>query len=319
MYTRVAASITLLTALGACTTIGNSNQSGPEPERTSGYGYIPLDGLAVDQTFESDSCKEWRQFTPSRAAGSTASELLGKRAGVDPFKPLLESLPDISVRFAVASFDSSGGLTFGPAKITSKFGTYRAVLDYVNVDAIPVSLSVGAIVSGRKFKLSDARAGNMKIDGFDVKIQAPGEKAISSTSDLVTIPVYVGVGMRVAADVTALEGGIPLVSLGIIGLEAQAKRLTGTLTVQTIGITGESVAASMPLPSKLDQTTIENGILSIGANRSAIYKSGTSGTTTTPRVVGIYSPVGSEPALVNAIYSELSRERPKWSRPCKPV
>jgi hypothetical protein len=34
-------------------------------------------------------------------------------------------------------------------------------------------------------------------------------------------------------------------------------------------------------------------------------------------VVGLYSPVGSDPRLINAIYSELSRERPPWQHPCK--
>lgn len=314
--------ISLLAFLNGCSTIGNPNTELPTTlgERSSGYGYIPLDGLAVEQTLESDSCKGWREFTVSKSASSTANELQGTKAGTDPFKPLLESLPDISVRFAVASFDSSGGLTFGPAKITSKYGTYRAVLDYVNVDAIPINLQVSAIVSGTRVKLSEARAYGKRIDGFDVKTHEQSTSTSVSDSDLVTIPVYVGVGMRVSADVTALEAGIPLVSLGAIGLEAQAKNLTGTLTVQTIGVTGESIAASLPLPSKLDQTTIENGILSIGANRSSIYKtqSPANGTTTTPRVVGIYSPIGSEPALVNAIYSELSRQRPKWHRPCKP-
>ena len=307
--------------LAGCTTIGASKNDLPPTlgEQASGYGYIPLDGLAVDQTLESDSCKGWREFS-ERGMFSTANELKGERAGSDPFKPLLETLPDISVRFAVAAFDSYGALTYGPAKITSKYHSYRAVLDYVNVDAIPVSLWITAFQNSKPIKLSDARGNGKKIDAYEVKVQLRNTPAGSTheTSELVTLPVYVGVGMRLTADVTALEGGIPLISLGTIGLEAAAKRLTGTLTVQTIGITGESVAASLPLPSKLDQTTIENGILSIGSNRAVVYRdqSKGNGITTTPRVVGLYSPIGSEPALINAIYSELSRERPQWARPC---
>lgn len=312
--------------LAGCTTIGAAKTGLPTTlgEQTSGYGYIPLDGLAIDQTLESDSCKGWRRYSSNKNLSmfSTANDLGGERAGADPFKPLLETLPDISVRFAVAGFDSSGGLTFGPAKITSKYSTYRAVLDYVNVDAIPVSLWITAFKNSVPVKLSDARGNSVKIDAYEAKVQPRNTETKSphAESELVTIPVYVGVGMRLTADVTALEGGIPLISLGAIGLEAEAKRLTGTLTVQTIGITGESVAASLPLPSKLDQTTIENGILSIGSNRAVVYRdqSKGNGITITPRVVGLYSPIGSEPALINAIYSELSRERPQWARPCNP-
>ncbi len=309
--------------LAGCTTVGTLPPT--LGEQASGYGYIPLDGLAVDQTLESDSCKGWRQYSSKQERGmfSTPNDFGGERAGSDPFKPLLETLPDISVRFAVAAFDSYGALTYGPAKITSKYNSYRAVLDYVNVDAIPVSLWITAFQKSEPIKLSDARGNGAKIDAYEVKVQfrdAPPMPPHSGKSELVTLPVYVGVGMRLTADVTALEGGIPLISLGTIGLEAAAKRLTGTLTVQTIGITGESVAASLPLPSKLDQTTIENGILSIGSNRAVVYRdqSKGKGITTTPRVVGLYSPIGSEPALINAIYSELSRERPQWARPCNP-
>lgn len=308
--------------LAGCTTVGTLPPT--LGEQASGYGYIPLDGLAVDQTLESDSCKGWIQYssTPERGMYSTPNDFRGARAGSDPFKPLLETLPDISVRFAVAAFDSYGALTYGPAKITSKYHSYRAVLDYVNVDAIPVSLWITAFQKSKPIKLSDARGNGAKIDAYEVKVQFRNAQPMHphDESELVTLPVYVGVGMRLTADVTALEGGIPLISLGTIGLEAAAKRLTGTLTVQTIGITGESVAASLPLPSKLDQTTIENGILSIGSNRAVVYRdqSKGNGITTTPRVVGLYSPIGSEPALINAIYSELSRERPQWARPCNP-
>lgn len=315
--------ISVLLLLAGCESIGINK--GPLPstlgENASGYGYIPLDGLAVDQTLEADSCKAWRELTDTKSKFSTAVDIRGEKAGEDPFKPLLQTLPDISVRFAVASFDSSGGLTFGPAKITVKDKSYRAILDYVNVDAIPVSLWVTAFINKKPVKISDIN-GNVVADYYEASVLSdPDQKPKYPESQLVTVPVYVGIGMRLSADITAIEGGVQLTSLGAIGLEAQSKKLTGTLTVQTIGITGESVATSLPLPSSLDQTTIENGILSIGSNRAVVYRPVTDsgGIYTTPRIVGLYSPIGSEPALVNAIYSELSRERPKWARPCKSV
>jgi hypothetical protein len=305
--------------ISGCQSIGINKGKLPSTlgENASGYGYIPLDGLAIDQTFEADSCKSWRQLTDDKSPFSTATDIRGDKAGEDPFRPLLETLPDISVRFAVASLDLNGGLTFGPAKITAKGKNYRAILDYVNIDAIPVSLWVTAFKDNNPVKISDIR-GDVVAQYYEASLQT-GEKPKYPESQLVTIPVYVGIGMRLSADITAIEGGVPLTSLGAIGLEAQAKKLTGTLTVQTIGITGESVATSLPLPSSLDQTTIENGILSIGSNRAVVYRPSTENSSIhiTPRVVGLYSPIGSEPALVNAIYSELSRERPKWARPCK--
>ncbi|WLQ13316.1 hypothetical protein O5O45_26695 [Hahella aquimaris] len=309
----------VLLLISGCTSIGINKGQLPSTlgESESGYGYIPLDGLAISQTLQDDSCKDWRLLTGSESLPSTAFDIKGAKAGEDPFKPLLETLPDISVRFAVASFDSNGGLSFGPAKVTIKGKKYRAILDYVNIDTIPVSLWITAFKNNNPVKIGNT---NIVADYYEASILTIADQQPTyPESQLVTVPVYVGIGMRLSADITAIEGDVPLTSLGAIGLEAQSKKLTGTLTVQTIGITGESVATSLPLPSSLDQTTIENGILSIGSNRAVVYRpaTGTGGIYTTPRVVGLYSPVGSEPALVNAIYSELSRERPKWPRPCK--
>ncbi|WP_367256490.1 hypothetical protein [Pseudomonas sp. stari2] len=290
--------------VSGCTTVGR-NPSLPDTlaSRASNYGYVPLDGLAIDQDFEADSCAE---FTAPK--------------GPKSFAPLSQSLPDITVRFAVASYEQSGGLSFGPAKFTAKGKSYRAVLDYVNVDAIPVTFLISAITYGYTKKLSDARGAGMPISGYNVTVVDPNKPTPASATvngDVVTIPVYIGVGLRLSADVTALESGIPLVSLSAIGFEAQSNSLTGTLTVQAIGLPGETVASSLPLPSKLDQTTIENGVLAIGANRLNIYRYKDTDMGAIPRVVGLYSPIGTEPALINAIYSELSKKRPKWSRPCK--
>lgn len=301
-YLTFATSIVLL-ASGCGTTVGRDPALPDTPaSKASNYGYVPLDGLAVDQDFRSDSC-------------TAASKLLGPKS----FAPLSQALPDITIRFAVASYEQSGGLSFGPAKFTAKGKSYRAVLDYVNVDAIPVTFLISAIVAGENWKLSDARGMGSPISGYNASVVTGDIAYKANRADLVTIPVYVGVGLRLSADVTALEANIPLVSLSAIGFEAQSNNLTGTLTVQAIGLPGETVASSLPLPSKLDQTTIENGVLAIGANRLNIYRYKDSDMGAIPRVVGLYSPIGTEPALINAIYSELSKERPKWSRPCKPA
>ena len=324
-------------------------------ERASGYGYIPLDGLAVDQTLGDESCKAWRNLTKDAQKTNLANDILGDLAGQNPFSPLLLGLPDLSVRFAVASFDGSGGFSFGPAKITASGKSYRAILDYVNVDAIPVTFWITAYKNKKAVKITDLTNGDGPADSYEATLatkkaireskrkdsgepnDSPEQKASDrakesvnpkdeqiqphDSSTLVTIPIYVGIGMRLTADITARESGVPLTSIGTIGLEAQAKRLMGTLTVQTIGLTGESIATALPLPSTLDQTTIENGILAIGSSRAVLYRSlsENSGIVTTPRIVGLYSPIGSAPALVNAIYSELSKERPKWERPCRTI
>ena len=236
--------------------------------------------------------------------------------------PLLQALPDISVRFAVASFGASGALSFGPAKITAEGSTYRAVLDYVNVDAVPVNFFLRQIVAGSDGigwnRVLAPEDPNNPIVGYEAILESETvsrDSLLDNNYDFVTIPIYVGVGMRLSADIRAFESGIALTSLGSIAAEAQTNALSGTLTVQTLGITGRSVATALPLPSKLDQTTVENGILALGSTRAILYHGGdgTDDVQTTPRVVGLYSPVGSDPRLINAIYSALASNEGDWA------
>lgn len=322
----IAGLLGLAIATSACSTLPTSSVGLPRTlgERSSNFGYIPLDGLAVNQTWEGNSCQAW--FPPDN--GPVPSEA---------YKPLLEALPDLSVRFAVANFTTEGGLTFGPAKVTEKHQNYRAVLDYVNVDAISVEFWIRKLVevAPGEIKVRPLQLPllpNERVVGYEAQIipsDRLGGADVTNAAFLrkeyrdqqfeqVAIPVYVGVGMRLSADILALKGGATLSSLGAIGAQAQADAITGTLTVQTLGINGKPVATALPLPSKLDQTTIENAILALGTSRAVLFAGGQNPeVTTTPRIVGLYSPIGSDPVLINAVYSELSRERPVWRHPCK--
>lgn len=297
-------------ALGGCGTLFQDLSPGGLPstpgERASNYGYVPLDPLSVAVTNTPESCA---------ADGKERT-------------PLLEALPDLAIRFAVADIDSSGGLSFGPSQVTQTAGTYRAVLDYVNVDVIPVNFLINKVVVGANgtpllTSPGDAVGPGETVSQYNVHYLPPerhltaGERA--ENYEIVTIPVYVGVGLRLSADIRALKGNINISGLGVIGAQAEAGALTGTLTVQTLGVNGRSIATALPLPNKLDQTTVEAGILAIGGSRAMLYTAGTENgqVTATPRIVGLYSPIGSDPRLINQVYSELSLAQPKWTWPCR--
>ena len=303
-------SITLMLPACSSTMLGLPKTPG---EVASNYGYVPLDPLAIDQLEDADSCKELKENTRQ-------------------FVPVLDALPDLAVRFAVADVDATGGLTFGPSKLTSEGGTYRAVLDYVNVDAVPVVFYVGQVIGSAGSTTSEIKGPNYRTRSdlgeylieWRVRVLGPGETQDADLSHLVTVPVYIGVGLRLSADIRSLKGNISLSGLGVIGAQAEASNLSGTLTVQTLGVNGAALAMALPLPNKLDQTTIEAGILAIGTSRAMLYTSGVSGTAgekivVTPRIVGLYSPIRSDPGFINAIYAELSRVRPQWLRPCRRI
>jgi hypothetical protein len=255
--------------------------------------------------------------------------------------PLLKALPDISVRFAVASSSLDATLSLGPASITSKGGVYRAVLDYVNVDDIAVIFWIrknvdsagvpvprkplASTISSERILSFEAHlsirntfAAETKDSSEKRTIDSEAKVMGADQYELLTVPVYVGIGMRLSADIRAFKKGIALTSLGAIAAAAQSDALSGTLTVQTLGLTGRPIATALPLPSKLDQTSVENGILALGSSRALIYSSDSSvdEVTKTPRIVGLFSPIGADPRLIAAIYSELASQPQTWFRAC---
>lgn len=314
MWTRVTIFAAAAAALTAC-----GHTSGVAPtvgEELSGNTYVPLDGLPIMQTRGHETC-----------ADNTLEHV-----------DMLQALPDISVRFAVRSLESGAKGGFGPVAITVANQNYEAILDYVNNDAVPVTFAVQRIVretvqldSGSEPITSlstefihhdDESQTTVNFDAIVTSVN--GDRMISkedieeteNTYTEVTFPIYVGIGLRVTANVTALQGGVNIAALGQIG--AEADKLSGNLAVQSIGINGTLIGGAIPTPNKLDQTTIENAILAIGSSRTAVYANINDGSRVnlTPRVVGLYSPIGSDPRLINAIYSALAETPPMWNRPC---
>ncbi len=279
-------------------------------EQKTSYSYIPLDPLPV-KTRPGTSCKEDKDVKPN-------------------FKDLLDSLPDQAVRIAVGQYDASGTLVYGPVKVGTAGRSYQIVLDYISVDAANVPVYV------ERLRTSPAPGSAPEVSVYDDSITektqyrvredpeselffswiAPVNKAPKHTpkGEKVIIPVYLGVGLRLTASVTVTKGTANLSSLGAIAADAEAGKITGSLVVQTLGVTGKSVATTLPLPSELNQTTIQNAILSLGSIKAVLYDSTTQ---VSPRVVGIYNPIGGGQQVVNGIISILARNPILWSRPCK--
>ena len=273
-------------------------------EKQSSYSYIPLDPLPVIT-----------QPGPNCDAANLH------------FKGVLESLPDQAVRIAVGQYDASGTLVFGPGKVGVVGKSYQIVLDYISVDTTNVPVYIE-----RTLPLTEADKDKHVVSVYDDTIpgrtvyrvhrdpesdvEIGSRKGIGKEQklgDLITIPVYVGVGLRLTASVTVTKGTANLSSLGAIAADAEAGKLTGSLIVQTLGITGKSVATSLPLPSELNQTTIQNAILSLGSIKAVLYDPTT---LISPRVVGIYNPIGGGQEVVNGIISVLSSDPIPWRRPC---
>jgi hypothetical protein len=294
----------------ACTSTSKSMVPSSLGEEESSYSYIPLDPLPVDTT-PKDACTK--------------------------LKSVLDSLPDEAVRMAVGSYDATGSVSFGAAKVGLENHTYQVVLDYIDVDEGTLSVQV------ERRKLSD----NTIVSVFDNKIppkqtsyavtpqtasvvtyvkgqkwdpsqvpktDSPQDDGAAPKSQVVHMPVYLGVGLRLTATVRVVKGSVNLSSLAALAAGAEAGSLSGSLVVQTLGVNGKSVSTTLPLPSELNQTTIQNAVMSLGAIKAILYDS--NNTQVTPRVVGIYNPIGGGQQFVNGIVSSLSEKPVHWSPPC---
>src|SRR5262245_23377000 len=165
-------------------------------ERNSGFTYIPLDPLPV-------------ATAPGRSCGDIRDERLPE--GVK-FREVLDALPDNAVRMAIKEYDAKGKLSFGASSVGSEGRRYQVVLDYINVDSTNIRFYI---------KLKDDEIVDVKrVDDYffisDDKRAALPADVVERKSGNIVIPVYVGVGLRLTADLQVLRGTINLSSLGAI-------------------------------------------------------------------------------------------------------
>ncbi len=261
-------------------------------EQSTSYTYIPLDPLAVVTT---------------KATNCTELEKLGVAV---TYKNLLESFPDQAARIAVGKVDASGSLVFGPFQASASRGAYQVVLDYVNVDTRGITMWVRRTATdGKPVSVFAPHQG-------DTRYEVLGDdnaKLDSTGAEQVVFPVYIGIGLRLTASVVVTEAGAKLSSLGALSAEAKAGKLSGSLVVQTLGVSGRTVSTALPLPSDISEATVQQAILALASIKAALYDNTTH---VEPRVVGVYNPIGGGQQVVNGVISALSRRAVTWPRPC---
>jgi hypothetical protein len=287
-------------------------------EAESGYTYVPIDPFPVETR-----------------VGANCLFLPDDRIPRTPFLELLPSLPDNAVRMLVEQFDASGNVSYGVSKSGVKNESYRITVDYINADTInqrvairkfldykgerqqmplsaPIPLHTPGTVS---YQVEPLRSSSLFFYGSeDDLVTANGKPLDWKDPEIVNIPVYVGLGLRVSANVYVTGATANISGLGVIGAEAEADKLRGSLVVQTLGVNGKSVAAALPIQSELNRTTAQNAIAAVGTLKALLYADET---VKSPRVVGMYLPFKGGKPLVNALISALSTARIEWPRQCK--
>jgi len=238
-----------------------------DPKNNYPYGYHPLDPLPI-------VIKD--KYSPNQD---------GKPISISNER-LLNSLPDETIRLAIGEVTANGGISFGSSNIGYEGSSYIVVLDYIKFNTRSFAV-----------KIID-KNGSKEASVIDLSIESITDEDIISQ-----IPVYMGVGLRLTANVTVNEGEVNLGNLFAIGVEAGGKKVSGTLVVQTLGVSGKNI--SIPVPSELNATTVQNAIMSLAAIKTQIYDDETN---ILPRVVGVYNTLGGGPETINGMISSILQE-----------
>lgn len=144
--------------------------------------------------------------------------------------------------------------------------------------------------------------------GLVVTTERPDAASIWQYAEY-NIPIYIGIGLRITADIEVVAGSVDISGLGLLGAHAEANKLSGSLVLQTLGVNGRAIAAALPIQSELNRTTTQNAVVAVGSIKALLYDNET---VVSPRVVGLYLPFAADRPLLNAIISEISKEPPVW-------
>lgn len=164
---------------------------------------------------------------------------------------ILGFLANETVLVSVGQFTGEGKLGYGPATFSIKGSSYKITMDYMKFATLRESNEKGELAGYKR----------------------------------------VGVGLRIIAHVTAMESGVNLGDLFAIGLAAKANKVSGTLMLEIIGIKSKDVTAVLPLPSEINQTTIQSAMQAMATIKSKIYEETTA---LYPQVMAIKSEEGQD-------------------------
>ncbi len=187
---------------------------------------------------------------------------------------MLELLPDETMRFAVGQVDASGKVSYGVANSGVEGHRYVVVLDY------------------------------MKSTTF----QHPKPPTDGSTTTVRSAPTYVGVGLRLSANLVVRKGSVDLGSLFALGIAGEANQVSGSLMLQTLGVSGPSISAALAIPSDISTASIQAALVSIGTIKRKIYDGDTE---ISPRVIGTYDVFGPDMKSFDAYFSTLLADPPE--------
>jgi len=193
----------------------------------------------------------------------------------------LNALPDETILVATGKYNSNGTITFGPIGGTVMGEKYTVILDWIKYTTVSKDI----------VEYKDSLNAS-KIEFIDYLGEIENDMDLSLKTEYHSIPIYAGIGLRLKATFVADSTGLNL--NGVFGISGSfnTKNVRGNLIIQSMGISGKSV--SLPLPSEINPTSIQNAMMAISSIRALVYTSEKKDLQITPRVIGYYNTIGEK-------------------------
>lgn len=148
---------------------------------------------------------------------------------------MVKFLPNEAVYVTVRKIDVNGGINWGVSSVTAEKGSYTVIMDYC------------------KFTTLKAYENDSLCIGF----------------------TKVGVGLRITANIETAKAGLNIGSLFGLGIAAQGGKLTGTMSIDVIGMESKQITDLLPLPSEISPASIQNCLQAMAAIKTKIYDTDT--------------------------------------------
>ena len=190
---------------------------------------------------------------------------------------LLRDLDTETIRISLAKIGGSASATIAVVGGSVKGESYILTLDYIKYFT--------------HNKRVETKYQMVKPDGKKETVPFVGN-----------VPIYKGVGVRIRAEYTALETGLNISGLPALSIAANANKISGRLTVQTLGLTGPQITGLMPIISDISVASIQSAVQAIAAIKAKLYEDST---VAYPKIVGFEAPASqldAIPAITEFLY-----------------
>jgi len=203
---------------------------------------------------EGQAYKNFRDFEPTDATEYDGRvKIVVNNAFVEKEIKLLSSeeilsfLNNETVLVSIGQITADGGINYVPVTLSAKGSSYKVTMDYMKFATLGQATESGEFLGFKR----------------------------------------VGVGLRLISQITTFESNINIGDLSSIGIAAKTGKLNGTLMIEVIGIKSKEVTTLLPLPSEINQSTIQSAMQALATIKSKIYDKDTQ---LYPQVMAIKEP-----------------------------